>query len=158
MLVKAFSPRQFWLSSYIAANILIDIEVLYYLSRNDPPIHRYLHTYVGGIAMGLVAGLLMFGVIQILCRVLPAHSRWVERVIQTPKRRLLWQSLVAGLIGGVTHILLDSFMHAEMNPFWPFVDGNTLTGMISMGALHIGLAAIGFFGLIFWLLLRESSK
>ena len=158
MLAKAFGPQQFWLTSYITANILIDLEVLYYLSRNDQPIHRYLHTYAGGIAIGLLAGLLMFGVVKTLCRVLPADSIWGERVAKTPKRRLLWQSLVAGLIGGVTHILLDSFMHAEMNPFWPFVDGNALTGMITMRALHIGLAVIGFFGLIFWMLLRESNK
>lgn len=108
--------------------------------------------------MGLLAGLLMFGVVQALTRVLPAHSRWGERIRQTPNRRLLWQSLIAGLIGGVTHILLDSLMHAEMHPFWPLMDGNALAGLISMRALHIGLAAVGFFGLIFWLFLRESSR
>ena len=108
--------------------------------------------------MGLLAGLLMFGVVQAVSRVLPGHSRWGERIRQTPKGRMFWQSLIAGLIGGVSHILLDSFMHAEMNPFWPFVDGNALVGMISMRALHIGLAAVGFFGLIFWLFLRETSQ
>lgn len=120
--------------------------------------HRYLHTYVGGLAMGLLAGLLMWVVVQVWCRVLPAYSRWGEWIKQTPKRFLLMQSLIAGVIGGVVHILLDSIMHAEMNPFWPFVEGNTLAGMISMRALHIGLAAMGFFGLMFWLLLRDSSQ
>nr|WP_299461374.1 DUF4184 family protein [uncultured Gimesia sp.] len=156
MLAKAFGSSYFWLTSYVAANVLIDLEVLYYLSRNEPPYHRYLHTYVGGIAMGVVAGLLMFGVVQMVRRVLPASSSWGERLAKTPRRRLLWQSLVAGLIGGVSHILLDSLMHEEMNPFWPLAEGNTLVGLISVPALHIALAAIGFFGLIFWLLLRES--
>ncbi|WP_145178914.1 DUF4184 family protein [Gimesia aquarii] len=156
LLAKAFSPRYFWLTSFVLANVLIDLEVLYYLSKNDPPIHRYLHTYLGGIFMGVFAGLLMFGVIQIACRVLPAHSRWRARVIQAPKLQLLWQSLIAGLIGGVTHIFLDSLMHEEMNPFWPIADGNGLAGMLSVGTLHIGLAAAGLFSLIFWLLLRES--
>lgn len=156
MLAKAFGARSFWLTSYIAANVLIDLEVLYYLSRNEPPFHRYLHTYAGGITAGLVAGLLMFGVVQIIRRMLPADSRWGERLAQTPRRQLLRQSLAAGLIGGVSHILLDSLMHAEMNPFWPLADGNGLAGMISVPALHITLAAMGFFGLIFWLLLRES--
>ena len=52
LFVKAWGPRRFWLTSFVVANILIDVEVLYFLWRNDPPIHRYLHTYVGGIAMG----------------------------------------------------------------------------------------------------------
>lgn len=139
----------------MAANVLIDLEVLYYLSRNEPPFHRYLHTYIGGLAMGLLAGLVMFGIVQVIRRVLPADSRWGERLAQTPKMKLLWQSLLAGIIGGVSHILLDSLMHEEMNPFWPLAQGNGLAGMISIPALHITLAAIGFFGLIFWLLLRE---
>ncbi len=139
----------------MAANVLIDLEVLYYLSRNEPPFHRYLHTYLGGIAMGVVAGLLMFVVVQMVRRVLPADSRWGERLAQTPGRLLLWQSLLVGLIGGVSHILLDSLMHEEMNPFWPLAEGNALAGTVSVLALHIALAVIGFFGLIFWLLLRE---
>lgn len=139
----------------MTANVLIDLEVLYYLSRNEPPFHRYLHTYLGGIVMGLLVGLVMFGVVQIVRRALPSDSRWGERLAKTPKLRLLWQSLVAGLIGGVSHILLDSLMHAEMNPFWPLAEGNALVGIISVPALHISLATIGFFGLIFWLLLRE---
>lgn len=119
--------------------------------------HRYLHTYVGGVTMGLLAGLLMWGIVQVWCRVLPTHSRWGEWIKQTPKQLLLTQSLIAGLIGGVVHILLDSFMHAEMNPFWPFLEGNALAGMLSMRVLHIGLAAMGFFGLMFWLFDRKPS-
>jgi len=156
LLVKACGPRHFWLTSFVVANILIDIEVLYYLWRNDPPIHRYLHTYAGGIAMGLLAGLLMFGVVQTARRVLPARWRWVERVASTPRPRLLSQSLFAGVIGGVSHILLDSFMHDDMNPLWPIVNGNVLVGTIGVATLHIGLALTGFFGLVLWLLLRES--
>ncbi|MBC8356693.1 MAG: DUF4184 family protein [Planctomycetes bacterium] len=156
LLVKASSPRHFWLTSFALANVLIDIEVLYYLRRNDPPIHRYLHTYAGGIAMGLLAGLLMFGVVQLACRLLPARSRWIECVTSTPRPRLLSQSLVAGVIGGVSHVLLDSFMHHDMNPLWPIVDGNPLAGTIGVATLHIGLVLAGFFGLVLWLLLRES--
>lgn len=156
MLAKAYDPRHFWLTSFIVANVLIDIEVLYYLSRNDAPIHRYLHTYVGGITMGVIAGLLMFGVVQISRRVLPVDSRWVKALAQTSTGMQLRQSLFAGLIGGVSHILLDSLMHNDMNPFWPFVEGNALAGILSVATLHIGLAICGFFGLVFWFLLRES--
>jgi hypothetical protein len=47
-------------------------------------------------------------------------------------------------------------MHQDMNPFWPFAIGNGLAGSIGVGTLHIGLALAGLFGVILWLLLRES--
>lgn len=101
-------------------------------------------------------GLLMFGIVQTTCYVLPAHFHWFKGLHSVSRIKLLRQSLFAGVTGGVLRILLDSFMHEEMNPFWPFVDGNVLAGTISVAMLHIGLAVSGFFGLIFWLLLRES--
>jgi hypothetical protein len=155
LLVKACGPRRFWLTSFVVANVLIDVEVLYFLRRNDPPIHRYLHTYAGGIMAGLVAGLLMFAAVQAGCYLMPSRWRWIERLKSTRKRRLLIESLFAGVIGGLSHILLDSFMHHDMNPFWPFAEGNALAGSISVATLHTGLGLAGFFGVMLWLLLRD---
>lgn len=139
----------------MAANVLIDVEVLYYLSRDELPLHRYLHTYIGGSLAGILAGLVMWGIVLAFVRLMPAASRWKTRLKQTPKTRLLFQSLLAGFIGGISHVFLDSLMHDDMHPFWPFVSGNALTGMISVSALHIGLGLLGLFSLILWLLLRE---
>ncbi|MCA9006196.1 MAG: DUF4184 family protein [Planctomycetaceae bacterium] len=155
LLTKVFGPRAFWLTSFMAANVLIDLEVLYYLSRNETPLHRHLHSYLGGSAVGLVAGLIMWGVVLIIARLMPASSRWKTRLDQTPKTKLLTQSLLAGLIGGISHVFLDSLMHDDMHPFWPFVTGNTLAGIVSVSALHIGLGLLGLFSLLLWLLLRE---
>ncbi len=140
----------------MAANVLIDVEVLYYLSRDEPPLHRYLHTYLGGSMAGLSAGLIMWCIVLIVARLIPAGSRWKARLEQTPKTRLLNQSLLAGFLGGVSHVFLDSLMHDDMHPFWPFVTGNTLAGIVSVSALHIGLGLLGLFSLLLWLLLRES--
>jgi membrane-bound metal-dependent hydrolase YbcI (DUF457 family) len=98
----------------------------------------------------------MFVVVPSARRIPPARWGWVQQVASTPRPRLLSQSLVAGVIGGVSHIFLDSFMHRDMNPLWPLIDGNVLAGTIGVGTLHIGLALSGFFGLVLWFLLRES--
>ena len=156
VLVKACSPGGFWLTSFVVANVLIDVEVLYYLRNYDPPIHRHLHTYLGGTAMGLLAGLLMFGVVQIAVRCRPAGWRWVRQMASTTIRRQLCESVIAGVTGGVTHIFLDSLMHDDMHPFWPFFEGNTLAGVVGVGALHIGLGLTGFFGIVIWFLTPEK--
>lgn len=98
----------------------------------------------------------MFGFVQLLRRLLSAESRWGKRWLLITPRRLLGQSLIAGVIGGISHVFLDSLMHAEMHPFWPFAEGNGLVGLISVPALHIALAAVGLLGLVLWLFLRES--
>ncbi|EDL59020.1 hypothetical protein [Gimesia maris] len=85
---------------------------------------------------------------------MPASSRWKTRLEQTQNIRLLNQSLLAGLIGEF-RTFSRQLMHDDMHPFWPFVTGNSLTGMISVPALHIGLGLLGLFSMILWLLLRE---
>lgn len=154
LLAKACAPRRFWLTSFILANILIDLEVLYYLYHGQLPLHRHLHTYLGGVAMGVAAALIMFAVIVGVSR-LYDHSRRLKELKGAPLRRLFLQSLIAGLLGGISHILLDSCMHYEMHPFWPFVSGNALAGCVGVGTLHIVLAATGFFGLVIWLMNAE---
>ncbi len=151
ILAKGCAPRQFWLTSFILANVLIDLEVLYYMYRRELPLHRHLHTYIGGVAMGVVAALWMFVFARIVLAQLPVDSTWLKGLRATSARRMWTQSLVAGLLGGVSHILLDSCMHYDMHPFWPLAAGNGLAGILSVGVLHVGLAIAGFFGIIIWL-------
>ena len=136
--------------------MLIDLEVLYFLHHGEPPIHRYLHTCIGGVAMGFVAGISLFAAHGIWIRYRPRWIPWEERQRLMPRPKLLRDSVAGGLLGGVSHILLDSCMHHDMHPMWPFARGNPLAGIISVNTLHISLALVGFFGLIFWLLLREA--
>lgn len=155
LLAKAIVPRCFWLTSFLVANVLIDVEVLLYLWRDDPPIHRYLHTYLGGTCMGVVAGVLMLAAFHFIRRVMPGHWRWAKHLALMPPSRLLAQSLAAGVFGGVLHVLLDSLMHGDMQPFWPIAEGNRLVGVVGVGTLHMACAATGFLGLATWLCRRE---
>ncbi|MCA9074948.1 MAG: DUF4184 family protein [Planctomycetaceae bacterium] len=154
IVAKACAPHRFWLSTFVAANVLIDLEVLYYLHHGEAPVHRYLHTYIGGVAMGLVAAFGMFAVTVLLIRCLSVDSRWMQEQRSVPKGKLLRESMFAGLLGGVSHVLLDSLMHHDMNPLWPFAQGNALAGTIEVGTLHGALGLTGFFGVILWLFLR----
>jgi len=69
---------------------------------------------------------------------------------------------VGGLIGGVSHSVLDSFMHFDLVPFWPFSNNNSLLDTLSMGALHILCVASGLVGVavlaIRWFLSTASQK
>ena len=52
--IKIIFPRQFSLFWFTVVNILIDIEVLYYLLTNQWPIHRFFHSLIGVSVIGFV--------------------------------------------------------------------------------------------------------
>jgi membrane-bound metal-dependent hydrolase YbcI (DUF457 family) len=63
-----------------------------------------------------------------------------------------WQEIgtrplvLGAALGGYSHVLLDSVMHADIRPLAPFSDGNVLLNVISLAALHwlcIGCALCG---------------
>jgi len=156
LLLKAVFPRSFWLTSFLAANVLIDIEVLVYLAVDDPPLHRHLHTYLGGVVIGFLAGLLVYLAVWSL-RVAWASS--IARSSQIPRRRTsMIQSLAAGFLGGVSHVFLDSIMHRDVQPLWPLSTENAAFRLVSTGSLHMACIFSGFFGLVFWLLLRQWTE
>ncbi len=45
--LKSCSPRAFSLTAFVIAQVIIDLEPLYYLLRNDYPWHRFMHTLSG---------------------------------------------------------------------------------------------------------------
>ena len=60
--VKIIFPKYFSLWWFSIVNVLIDVEVLYYLIKSDWPIHRFFHSLIGVSVIGfgcLILSLLM---------------------------------------------------------------------------------------------------
>jgi hypothetical protein len=144
LVLKASAPRRFWLSAFVLVQVVIDVEVLVALRHGERPLHREMHTYLGGTLAGVVCG----GAVYIAAR---AWRRWRGGVdAKLLPRGSLLHAIWGGVIGAVTHVWLDSLMHADMHPWRPFTDGNGMLGLIAVGPLHVLCAAAGFFGLLFW--------
>ena len=52
------------------------------------------------------------------------------------------------LLGAWSHVALDSLMHPDMEPLWPFAAGNALLTVMSLDALHLLCIGSGVAGLI----------
>jgi len=52
--VKIIFPKHFSLLWFTIVNILIDVEVLYYLIMNEWPIHRFFHSFIGVSIVGFL--------------------------------------------------------------------------------------------------------
>ncbi|MBX3437350.1 MAG: hypothetical protein KF861_07675 [Planctomycetaceae bacterium] len=56
---------------------------------------------------------------------------------------------------GTEQRFLERLLYPEMHPFWPLAEGNCFAGLASSGSVYGLCAATGFFGIVFWLFLRE---
>ncbi|PTT88070.1 hypothetical protein DBR42_10430 [Pelomonas sp. HMWF004] len=133
--LQALAPRHISFLSFVAANVLIDVESLYNLVHGRHPVHAFFHTYVGAtlVALALVVAfwLLRRAGVQ---RLLPALT--------------LRQVTLGALLGAWSHVLLDSVMHADIQPLQPLSAANGLLGWVSLSALHWGCLACGVVALL----------
>lgn len=151
--IKTVLRGSFSLMVFGWTQILMDIQPLIVLLSGQGHLHGFSHTYIGAILIAGVAALSGKYLSELGLRVLRLQSR-------APVHIAWWVSVVSALIGSFSHVLLDSVMHMDVEPFFPFTDANVFQGLISVEALHkvclySGVAGAGIYYLV---LLREQSK
>ena len=135
------APKRVSFLAFCAANVLIDIESLYNLVSGQYPVHAFLHTYIGATLMA-VATVALFMISRWF-----AAKAWLPNVFN-------WQALqvssvaVGAALGAYSHVLLDSVMHVDIQPFSPFSTANPLLGVIPLGSLHMALLVLGAVGVV----------
>ena len=142
--LHAIAPRHVSFLAFCAANVLIDVESLYNLMHGRHPVHAFFHTYVGAtlVALALVAAFWLL------------RRAGAKRLL--PKLTMR-QVAIGTALGAWTHVLLDSVMHADIQPLAPFVAGNALQGIISLRALHWACLGSALFALL-WMGMRRLRR
>jgi len=145
--VKAIAPRHFSFTMFVFTNIVIDVEPLFFMATGDWPIHRFFHTYLGAT----IAAVACFFAGRPVCawairlwnsRLSEAQARWLR---VEPRIEAL-PAAAGALIGGWSHVLLDSLMHSDMEPLAPFVAGSGMTNLVSIDQLQLFCALAGALG------------
>ena len=136
-LLKSAFPSKMSLSAFVVSQIAIDLESGYHLFMGDWPVHREVHSLPLATLVGLASGTAVWlaGSLRAStprlpraeCDVLPAH--------------------VGGLLGGLTHPILDGIMHSDLQPFWPISLDNPFFQAIDLVALHLLCLVSGLAGL-----------
>jgi len=148
LFVKGLAARWFSWIAFVAAQAVIDCETLYYLERHEYPIHRTLHTFLGGTLTGMgVAGLLLAArrLVSLLTPRLgkPFGAKWPSVGSEFTTVGVL----AGGVIGGASHPLLDGLMHPDIRPFMPWTSANPLLDAVGLGTLLDGCIVMGLVGL-----------
>ena len=148
LLGKGLAPRRLSVSAFVASQFVIDCESGYYLLIvRQWPIHRWMHTFALGSAVGLVVGVAVWAIVR---EDRSGAWPWISADCA------LGPSLLGGFFGGVTHPFLDGIMHWDIRPLRPFLDGNPLLGLVGLGMLHLLCVLAAVLGVAL-LVARRSS-
>ena len=148
LLVKALLQGSFSLMVFGWAQIAMDIQPLVVIITGEGHLHGFSHTYIGATLIGTI------------CALTGKHAaKFGLRLIrETRYLPITWPVvIVSAFIGSFSHVLLDSVMHADLEPFAPFTPDNVLLGLLSVDALHqlciysglVGAAV--YFSVAYWL-------
>lgn len=138
---KAVAPKHVSFVSFVAANVLIDIEPMYYMSTKQYPLHRFFHTYVG-------AGVISVAAIILVVLSAAVSKRFFPVLFDKFFSSSVAASVLGAALGSYSHIVLYSIMHVDIRPLSPFSHANDLHGLMSLSSLHWFCVIVGFFGVV----------
>jgi len=155
MALKAVAQRHFSLVAFGFAQVAIDIEPLVRILRGDAVIHGLTHTYLGALFVAAA-------VFPVVWFSYPLLSRWWSYHAQAhrlsaflmPGRPQVLPVAAGVLAGTLSHVAIDSVMHSDMEPLWPFSPSSPFYGVIGIDLLHLLCVASGVLGLLFFAVLR----
>lgn len=149
VLIKSLMCGSFSLMVFGWTQIVMDLQALFVLIRGEGNMHGVSHTYAGAVVLSVLSAA--------TGKYLAPFGLWVLRVAPTMRTVIPWRvAFVSAFIGGLSHVLLDSIMHGDVRPFYPFTDANGLWRVISVGALHefclyTGLVGAAVYFAVGWL-------
>lgn len=155
--IKAIIPRHFSWSIFTLTNVFIDLEPISYFLFTGIPSHKFFHSILGATLLGLISALYF----RRLCEnyilkwnknLHPIDRKWFE--VKNSKISL-FEGITGGLIGAWSHLLLDSMMHFDIKPLWPFISSNLLLGVLSPSLILYFCLGLFTVGIIFFVIKKK---
>ena len=127
--IKAILQGSFSLMVFGWSQIVMDIQPLIVLLTGEGHLHGFSHTYLGATLLAIFSALSGKYLSQIGLFILGLNRQW--------QINITWYvAFVSAFVGTYSHVLLDSVMHRDIEPFFPFTSSNTLLNIISVSDLH----------------------
>jgi membrane-bound metal-dependent hydrolase YbcI (DUF457 family) len=129
ILIKALLQGSFSLMVFGWAQVMMDVQPLFAIVTGEGKLHGFTHTYFGATLIAVFSALSGKYLAQWGLYLL-SDGRRARVDIPWP---VVW---VSAFIGTYSHVVLDSIMHADMQPLLPFSVSNGLLGWLSIPVLH----------------------
>jgi len=146
MAVKAVAQERFSLVIFGWAQILVDLQPLVVVLTQEGQTHGVTHTFIGGAVLGAAAAASGKPIAEGLLNLF--------RKKEKPRVHISWKTAWwSGLVGGLSHVLLDGLIYPDMSPFWPFVHGTRMDVFTSRGMTAFCILS-GLAGLLVYFVTR----
>jgi hypothetical protein len=132
ILLKALLQGSFSLMVFGWSQILMDIQPVYVVLSNSTllELHGFSHTYLGATLLAVLSALSGKYLSEYGLKKLELST--IEQPI-----KIVWGiAFLSAFLGTYSHVALDSIMHGDIQPYFPFEEGNHLFDIIDMEQLH----------------------
>ena len=145
--LKALMKTSFSLMVFGWTQIVMDIQPLIVMITGEGHLHGFTHTYVGAILIATFSALSgkYLGELGLVILRIGAEQRIVIR---------WWVAFASAFIGSFSHVFLDSIMHYDVEPFYPFTLVNDFHGWLTISTLHKVCLYSGLVGALLYYLLH----
>jgi membrane-bound metal-dependent hydrolase YbcI (DUF457 family) len=142
--------RRLDIPAFVLSNVVIDIEPLLVMLFNlNYPLHGYAHTFLGGLIIGSLWGVIAYTLRGSLGKVMN-----FLRLFYAPTVTI---SIVSGALGACLHILFDAPIHPDIKPFYP-MNSNPLYGSISTANMYFLCLLFFIPAIVLYLMTRRSHR
>ncbi|MDH5462643.1 MAG: hypothetical protein OEZ29_03905 [Candidatus Bathyarchaeota archaeon] len=115
--------------TFLVASVIVDVEPIVVLAFGlDYPLHGFFHSFLGGTLVAFLLAVVMSKIRESLSPLLSFFKLEHKSSFKT--------ILIASFSGIYVHILLDSRMHRDIQPFYP-LDVNPLLSSSALPGLQV---------------------
>jgi len=129
--IKALLQGSFSLMVFGWSQIVMDLQPLFVLITGEGHLHGFSHTYVGATLLAIFSALSGKYLSEIGLRIIGISNK------NNPINIAWWVAYTSAFIGTYSHVILDSIMHSDVEPFYPLSQVNNLLGLLTVGQLHL---------------------
>ncbi len=155
MLLKSILHGLFSLIVFAWAQFLMDIQPILVVVTGKGQLHGFSHTYIGATLIAVFSALSGKYVYQkIMGFIENDFSDYQKKLFDVPRKLTTGVCIVSAFIGAYSHVLLDSIMHADVEPFFPLYLENDLHLLISIDKLMKLCFYSGAVGMLIFFVVR----
>lgn len=155
ILVKSILQGFFSLIIFGWAQLLMDIQPVLAVLTGKGSLHGFSHTYIGATLIAIISAITGKWVYQaIMVFIGKDFTGYQKKLFDVPIKLTNSVCIFSAFIGTYSHVLLDSIMHADIEPFYPIYLKNDMNLMISIENLYKLCIYTGMVGAIIFFTIR----
>ena len=154
--IKALLQGSFSLMVFGWTQVVMDLQPLLVILTGQGHLHGFSHTYIGATLIAVFCALSGKYLAEFALRLLSINAPEYLPIAW-------WVAVLSAFVGSYSHVLIDSIMHVDMQPLFPFSNANSLLGGMSVELLHrlciyLGVVGSMVYFIIYWRLQRYRDR